>query len=449
MGYFEGLALAGNDALLARVGKGEPSQRDRVIVTRVPLGGSGEKPTTLPWPDGPTGGLRVLSMDASPRVLGLTVTTADDEEGGPVSGLFGGPTTGPIGELEPVRAASARTRVARSVQADGELLFVDGRSETGRGGVTVRGPGGPARPVELPADALWATFAGDLVAYAEPPTRPPRETRDADPDAVLPRRVVVAEWRTGVQRSAFSVARGIAGLAISQSGGVAIAEYRGGLLERRPGQPLRRISRSQPAPWPGETPVYAGERLIFARSRRAFGPERLVIAEPDGRTRAFGVPSLKIGALAADERRVLWGAGAFAHGCVVVADIDAPATPAIAAGGPCTRTAITFEVNGAVQGQRSALRPGGRVGLTLACVAAPPPGCRGVLRLLTADKQPASAPLRFTVAAGGSRRLVARLTADARVRVLGPGEQPLAIAATAVDPDGRRSQHDGQLTVDR
>jgi hypothetical protein len=448
-GSIERVALAGDAALIARVGVTGSSMRSRVTVTRVPLAGSGRSPTTLRWPKPPTGGLRVLSMDASPAAVALTVTTADDEQGGPVSGLFGGPATGPVRELEPVRAADPDTRVPRSVQVDGELLFVgeSGSNNMGLGPFAVRGLAGPARRVDLPADAQGATFAGDLVAYAEAPLRSPGDPGATDLDALLPRRVVVREWRTGAQRTAFSIGRGIAGLALSRSGAVAVGESRGGVLELRPGRPLRRIARSQPAPWPGVTPVYAGERLVLVRRRRAFGPERLVIAEPDGRMRAFGVPSRGIGALAADERWVLWGPGAFA-GCAVVAGVRAPAAEAIAPGGPCTRTVINFERSGA-QGQRSTLRSGNRAGLALECVAAAAPGCRGVVRLLTEDEHAASAPLRFTVPAGRSRRLVVQLTPDARARVLREGEQLFTVMASAVDPDGRRSQHRGELTVRR
>ncbi len=442
-GFVEGVALAGDAALLARVDRG-------VSVTRVPLAGAGGSPAALPWPDPPTGGLRVLSMDASPAVVALTVTTGDDEQSQWVSGLFGGPPAGPVSELEPVRVAGQGIRIPRSVQVDGELLFVgesDGESTDG-GSFTVRAAGGPARSIDLPAGAQAATFAGDLVAYAESPSPPAAGSREPDFDAVLPHRVVVREWRTGVQRTAFSVRRGIAGLAISRSGAVAVGESRGGVVEHRPGRPLRRIARSQPAPWPGASPVYAGERLVLVRRRRSFGPERIVIAEPAGPTRAFGVPSLAIGALAADERRVLWATVAFPNGCVVVADLRAPAARAIAPGGPCARTAIDFERDGATPGQRSTLRSGRRVGVTLECVAAPPSGCRGVLRLAL-DGRRAAAPVRFTVAAGRSRRLVARLTPAARARVVDRGAYPFTLTASAVDPDGRRSEHGAELLVER
>jgi hypothetical protein len=255
-------------------------------------------------------------MDASPRIVGLTVTTADDEQGGPVSGLFAGSATGPVRALEAVRAAGPGRPVPRTVQAEGERLFV-GESASGR--ITVRGLAEPARRVALPAGAQSPTFAGDLVAYAEEPHRPPGARRGTDLEALLPHRVVVREWRTGRRRTAFSVPGGVAGLAVSRSGALAVGEARGGVLELRPGRSLRRIARSQPAPWPGATPVY----------------------EPGGRMRAFGVASLRIGALAADERRVLWGAGAFADGCVTIADVRARAAQAIAAGPAPERRSIS------------------------------------------------------------------------------------------------------------
>lgn len=444
-GFAEGVALAGDAALIGRVGKGG------VSVTRVPLAGTGGPPTTLPWPDRPTGGLRVLSMDASPDVLGLTVTTGDDEQAQLVSGLFGGSPTGPVSQLEPVRVAGPGVRIPRSVQVDGELLFVgvsDGQS-TDAGQFTLRTAGVPPRSIDLPAGAEITTFAGDLVAYAEAPPAPPAGARAGDFDSVLPHRIVVRDWRTGVQRTSFSVRRGIASLAISGAGAVAVGESRGGVVELRPGRPLRRIARSRPPPWPGAAPVYAGERLVIVRRERAFGPEQLVISEPEGRMRTFGVPSLAIGVLAADERRVLWGSGGFPNGCVVVADLQAPAARAVAAGGPCARTAIDLEQSGATQGQRSTLRSGRRVGVTLECVAAPPPGCRGVLRMTMDGTRIAAAPVRFKVAPGRSRRLVVRLTPAARAQVVQRRVSSFTLTASAVDPNGRRSQHGAELTVER
>lgn len=449
-GMVEGIALAGDAALIARVEAAKGGGPERVTVTRIALAGPrGGSPKTLPWPASPRGGLRVLSMDASPRVLGLTVTTADDEEGGEVSGLFGGAATGPVRALEPVRAGAQGTPVARTVQADDGRLFVS-ESEGHASGVerfTVRVPGAADRPVDLPAGAQWVTFAGDLVAYALMPRRSQRATGRARLEALLPRRVVVREWQTGARRATFSVPGGITGLAISRAGAVAAAEFRGGVLEHRAGR-LRRITRSQPAGG-GVTHVYAGERLVLVRRRRASGPEHLVIAEPGGRTRPFGVPALRIGALAADERRVLWGVGPFEDGCVVVAGIRAAAAQTIPAGGPCTRTVVNFEVGGASQGQLSQLRAGRRVGLTIECVAAPPPGCRGEVRVLMDFKHDASAPVPFAVAPGAKRRLVARLTADGAARVVDGGGHSFTLAATAVDPDGRRSQHRGDLSVQR
>jgi hypothetical protein len=450
-GGAQGIALAGDVALVAREGGTESSPQAGLSVIGVPLTGSGGAPATVAWPNRPTG-LSVLSMDGSPALVALTATPADDEESGWVSGLFGGPATGPVDELEPVRAAAPGVRIPRSVQVDGSHQFVaesDGE-DAGDGQFTARTAGEPDRSVDLPPGAESVTFAGDLVAYAQDPPRstaPPPRTGQRDLDAGFPHHVFIRDWRTGEQRTALSVRRGVAGLALSHSGALAVGEYHGGVVELRPGRPLRRIARSQPAPWPGAAPVYAGERLVLVRRRRTFGPERLVVSEPGGRTRAFGVPSLAIGVLAADERRVAWSTRQSADGCIVVADLVAPAARTIAAGGPCTRTTISLGLRDPT-GQRSELRPGGRVGVALECVAAPPSGCRGVLRVMDGARA-AAAAVRFAVAPGRTRRLVARLTPAARALVLARRSAAFTVTTSAVDPDGRGSEQRGELIVDR
>lgn len=452
----EDAALAGDAALLARLEFSQREEQGRFTVSRVPLTGGGSAATI--FRSTPLGALRILSFAASPAVVGVTATPEDDEQGGPVSGLFGGPAAGPLGVLEPVRAGRPGTPVPREVQADGGRLFVGARSDLDDDtlGYTVRESGGPPRSVGLPLGAERAAFTGDLVAYATERGRPSPALERADAEgrigpcridaASSPQRLVVAEWRTGVQRATAAIPTGIESLDVSPSGAVAVGEPCGGVLELRPGRGLRRVTGSNPPPWPGLAPRFAGERIVFVRGDRRSGLRRLIVAEPDTRSRTFGVPSFGIASLDADERRVLWRA----NGCTLVADVQAPPARAPAAG-PCARTDVSVE-RGAVSGPRTTVRRGRRVAVRLACAAAPPPGCRGTLRLATTDGDGAarvSSRVRFQVRVGDRRRIVVRLTRRAHAALRSGRSTQLTAIAVTVDPDGRRARHEGQLTVSR
>lgn len=120
-----GLGLTGDAALLATDGS-------RLTITRMPLRG-GADVRILRSPELVGGGLRVLSLGASDAVVGATFTPDDDEEGGPRSGLYGGPATGPLRQLEPARKRRPGVYEPRTVDADGDLLFVGAVGEVGRG----------------------------------------------------------------------------------------------------------------------------------------------------------------------------------------------------------------------------------------------------------------------------------------------------------------------------
>jgi hypothetical protein len=130
--------------------------------------------------------------------------------------------------------------------------------------------------------------------------------------------------------------------------------------------------------------------------------------------------------------------------CLLVAGVHAPATTASAAGA-CPRTQIILG-EGVAQHQRSTLRSRGVVPVVLDCVAAAAPGCHGTLRLTS--RLGAAEPLRFTVPAGARRRLLARLTPSAQAALRRgrccPG---LTIVAAVNDPDGRRSEYRGSLSL--
>jgi hypothetical protein len=86
------------------------------------------------------------------------------------------------------------------------------------------------------------------------------------------------------------------------------------------------------------------------------------------------------------------------------------------------------------------MRRDGRVPVTLRCVAAAPPGCRGTVRIDLVEGSPRgrdSSRVRFRIPAGRVHRLAPRLTRGGRRAAARDGAA--VVTAVAVDPAGRRS----------
>ena len=152
---------------------------------------------------------------------------------------------------------------------------------------------------------MGAVFAGDLVAYTE---RGPGQEEDA-----IGRRLVVAEWRTGVRRGVTDLPESIQQHALRPDGRVALTQDTlPGIYDVPLGGRPRLVTRRTPAF--DHDLVFAGEHLVFVEN------DRLHVLDPDGRVRGFGVPTEEFGGFVADERRVLWTA----NGCLLVADVTEP-----------------------------------------------------------------------------------------------------------------------------
>ncbi len=411
-------ALAGESALAARV-------RGRELEVRtLPLNGSGAGSAVFRF-EAPEGAEPSPRLDASSERAGLVVTTEDDGSTLRAAQSFAGPATGPWEALTPLRELQPDEFFPSWHQVDGATLFTtELRGDLRKIRFIVREPNAAPREIELPPEVITTVFAGDLVAYAVPVKGQPSDDE--------PRRLVVRNWRTGAQRSTAVIRAGIEDIDLRPDGRVVLNEDGGGLIELRDGSTQRRLTRT------GIAPAYVGDRIVFVRQAEREGDERMAVVEPDGRVRGIGVPTARIAGFDVDGSRVLWSG----NGCLLVADVVAKAAAAPGPG-PCPRSEIFLDD----LGPSPVLDRSRRVPLTLRCIAAAPPGCRGTVRLRFADGLTgnASASLRFRILAGRSRRLAPRLTRRAYRAAIresreGIGGAALVVHASAVDPAGRRSR---------
>ena len=360
--------------------------------------------------EAPEGRISLAKLEASRDLAALIVSTEKRESGRRGEHLFAGPPAGPWGALAPSDYFPGWQQV------DGPNLFVmEVREDYQDFRWVVREPGAEPRRLDLPKEAIMAVFTGDVVAYPLPERGQPEDDE--------PRRLVVRNWRTGEQRFTARIREGIEALDVRADGRVVLNEDGGGILEVRDGR-VRRLTRS------GVQPQYAGDRIVYVRHAGREGDERLKVLEPDGRVRAFGIPTAEVKGLVTDGERVLWSA----NGCLLVASVGGSAAREPGPG-PCPRSELFLD-----RGEGAAMRPDGRVPLTLRCIAAAPSGCRGTVRVALMDPSPPgpdSTTVGFRIPAGRSQRLAPRLSARARRAAARDGAA--VVKAVAVDPAGRRS----------
>jgi hypothetical protein len=129
----------------------------------------------------------------------------------------------------------------------------------------------------------------------------------------------------------------------------------------------------------------------------------LLVREPDGRTRRFGIRTHRLARVVADDRHVVWSA----NDCLLVARVtDAAAREP--GTGPCGRSELTV-------GHRK-LNPKGNANFELRCVSAPASVCRGTLELRVKGAIVASAP-KLRVAVGERREFIVKLTQRVRSKL--------------------------------
>ena len=175
---------------------------------------------------------------------------------------FSGPPLGPWTAFTALTALDAPGWVFPfNHEVDGARVFTfEARGELDELGIVVRDP--EPREVELPEEErLFATFAGDLVASANGRT------------------LRLRDWRTGAVRSQATLPSEIEGLALRPDGRVAALTDEDGIVDVRPGGPVRRLKS-------GSAEIaFAGERLVahVGTGLRVIEPDRAraAVRHPD------------------------------------------------------------------------------------------------------------------------------------------------------------------------
>jgi hypothetical protein len=316
---------------------------------------------------------------------------------------FAGPLAGPWLELAPLSPGYFQG----DGQVDGDNVFMTEVSddlEVVR--AVVREAGGPPREVVRGFTAI--AFSGDAMAYVS---------------SAHESRVVVGNWRTGATRTV-DLHEDVFSVDVREDGtAVAGLHMTGGIVLVSPTGQTTRIGMR------GDLPRFAGDRVVYRAN------DGLRIVDPGGRSRRFGVPTASLVTFDADERHVLWTA----NGCLLVADVTAPAATAPDPGS-CVRSEVEVATLGSKLGRDR------RVHARFRCVAAPE-RCKGTLHLNMPTGHWRSRAMRFDVPVGDSVALTARVTRKAyraarraHERYLVRGVARVFVVGETLDPDGRRGR---------
>lgn len=351
------VALGGGEALIGLSGPTGELRVDAVPVA----GGAPRGLLAVPLPKRGWDGLVRLAASAQ-RVAALV--SFDDEEDAPVEGrVYSGRPGEPIELLTSARRDQGEGWLPGDLDLDADLLLIsEFRFDPFGVRASVFPPAGAPEPVALPPAALPEALAGDFVAYLG-------STRQ-DPDGRI-NRVFVADRRTGAVRATIALRRASDDVEYRDldlsAGGRVVVSVDGRLLTAAPGIPQRRVRGS--ASRTLYAPRLAGNRIVALASTR-LGAQRVVVLDPSsGRLRRVGPPSTALDAVVSDGSTIVW----LANGCVIAAGLDAGPFSAPPPGA-CPRAEVFLDEHDQV------LR-GRRLGIVVSCVAAPSPGCRGVVEL--------------------------------------------------------------------
>jgi hypothetical protein len=383
------VVLAGGEIL---VGAGTPT--GGVRVDAFPFSGdSARRLLTVPVPaPGWDGNVRL----AASAERAAAAVSFDNEEDEPVEWrVYDGPAAGPLDLLTGVRPQQPSDWLPVDVDVDIDRLLVSElRFDLKASRASVYAPGVPPEPVPLRGRLIAPdTLAGDYVAYIGSIRRSPGERVGG---------VFVADRHSGDVRARILLRRPTDDVEYRDldlaSNGRVVAAVDGRLLTAAPGEAPHPVAGT--AGRDLYAPRLVGRRIVALATTR-FGARRVVVLDPRRRKlRRIGPPSTAIEAITAGARSVAW----LANGCVIAARLwDGPfrSPPR----GPCPRAEAFLD-------ESDQLLHGRTVRVVVTCVAAPRPGCRGVVQLRRSGfgREPILGRGRFRVPAGRRRVVAVSLT---------------------------------------
>jgi hypothetical protein len=288
--------------------------------------------------------------------------------------------------------------------------------------------GAEAVTLKVPPDVQRVELAGSLVAFVEGE-----------------RRLVVQDWSAGgAERLRYTAGAAIKDFDLAADGRALLHVPSRRVLELIDiAGPVHRVPSGGAL---ADNHVrLAGNRAVLGVSGRFDGDSHIAVIDlATGQRRRLSPPSLDLAVeeaqLDAEGELVAWAA----NGCVFAASVGGLGSSVVPPG-PCPRAEINVEEKqpGRLQGRSARVR--------LRCITAPPPGCRGTIRLeldrpLGGARYLIPAGRRETVRVPLSRRGIAALERELRVPLPGGGAA-VEVRTTLADGARPRSATPNKLIV--
>lgn len=390
LGEHEQVALAGDRVLFTS------THANKLEVRALPLaGGSPQTLFTVTAPPGRRTPNHVLLTASAQRAVLFVAYGLSRDAKWEQTQIFAGTPTGGWSAVAPMGDKDHLPLASTASLEDDQIIAVEQarRDQVNDYDVVTYDP---ARKVlDIPEGAR---LAGDLVAYSE------GFTSDL---GVHMQRLIVLNRRTGARVTSDDMVGDPPVEVGLRPDGLVVLRRGVTIYMVAPGGEHRKVADN------ATFPIFSGDRLVFARQ------DGLRVREPNGRIRAFGIPTRDPDPPLADAGNVLWRA----NGCVLVAAITDP--PAGEPGpGPCARSEFAVVAGDYKSGR-----------LRVRCIAGPASGCEGTVQL-RANRRAASASKKVRIAPGKSQVVRLRVTRAAKrleageldVQVTQPGGQRRIIA---------------------
>jgi hypothetical protein len=370
------VALAGTQLMMART-----TRRGVRLFSAPATGGTARRLFSIAA-RGPRRFLGLSDLDASSeRVVFSLVELNPATEGIVGSSVWAGPPGGPFA---PIARRSGGAWIAVRVQASGpDVAFTEIQSVGDEARHHLFPAGGAGVRIDVPPETEHIELAGSLVAYV-----------DGE------RQLVLRDRAGGVERLRHTAGGPIRSFDLAADGRALLHVFSTRSLELVDASgSVTRVGSAGAAP---DTPVrLAGNHAVLNLPGRFDGDAHVAAIDPaTGQARRLSPPSLDLGRddarVDAEGELVAWTA----NGCVFSAPVAGPRSSLVPPG-PCPRAEILLEADRPkrLQGRTARVR--------LRCVTAPPPGCRGTVRLLL--ERPIG-KARYVIPAGRRETVRVRLT---------------------------------------